>query len=136
MCIEVYVRRRTICNKTIARDQGNCVHIGLQDICIEPDAGYENGCLIDPKCWVSLNLGMLFLHDPLVGKRENVGHGVGADNVAILAAADIVGIRAVIVHAKDEGARRFYEHFDFDPSPIDPLLLFLLTKEISRLIIR
>ena len=69
------------------------------------------------------------------------GKGLGAALLVdalrrILTAADIVGIRAVMVHAKDEGARRFYEHFDFDPSPVDPLHLFLLTKEIARLIIR
>jgi GNAT superfamily N-acetyltransferase len=52
----------------------------------------------------------------------------------VAAAADIVGIRAVLVHAKDDAARRFYEHFDFDPSPVDPLHLFLLVKEIARLI--
>lgn len=52
----------------------------------------------------------------------------------ILGAAEIVGVRAVMVHAKDEAARRFYEHFDFDPSPVDPLHLFLLVKEIARLI--
>ena len=51
-----------------------------------------------------------------------------------LNAADIVGVRAIMVHAKDEAARRFYEHFDFDPSPIEPLHLFLLVKEITRLV--
>jgi hypothetical protein len=40
-----------------------------------------------------------------------------------------------MVHAKDEAARRFYEHFNFDPSPVDPLHLFLLLKEIVRLLI-
>lgn len=67
------------------------------------------------------------------------GKGLGAALLAdalrrILSAADIVGVRAVMVHAKDEAARRFYEHFNFDPSPVDPLHLFLLTKEIARLI--
>jgi len=67
------------------------------------------------------------------------GKGLGAALLVdalrrILTAADIVGIRAVMVHAKDEDARRFYEHFDFDPSPVDPLHLFLLTKDIARLI--
>lgn len=52
----------------------------------------------------------------------------------IIAAADIVGIRAVLVRAKDEAAQRFYEHFDFDHSPVDPLHLFLLVKENARLI--
>ena len=51
-----------------------------------------------------------------------------------LQAADIAGIRALAVHAKDEAARRFYEHFDFVPSPTDPLHLFVLLKDVRRLI--
>jgi hypothetical protein len=45
---------------------------------------------------------------------------------------DIAGIRAVIVHAKDDNARRFYAHFDFDPSPTDPYHLFLLIKDLRK----
>ena len=52
----------------------------------------------------------------------------------IAAAADIVGIRAVMAHAKDDDARRFYEHFNFDQSPIEPLQMFLLLKDIKRLL--
>ncbi|MBS1173791.1 MAG: GCN5-related N-acetyltransferase [Proteobacteria bacterium] len=48
------------------------------------------------------------------------------------AAADIVGIRAVIVHAKGDDAKRFYEHFDFDLSPTDAYYLFLLIKDLQR----
>jgi len=67
------------------------------------------------------------------------GKGLGAALLAdalrrTLAAADILGMRAVMVHAKDEAARRFYEHFDFDPSPIEPLHMFLLLKEIAGLL--
>jgi GNAT superfamily N-acetyltransferase len=67
------------------------------------------------------------------------GKGLGAALLSdalrrIVAAADIVGVRAVMTHAKDETARRFYEHFDFDPSPIEPLHMFLLVKEITRLL--
>jgi GNAT superfamily N-acetyltransferase len=51
-----------------------------------------------------------------------------------LQAADIAGIRAFAVHAKDDEARRFYQHFDFVPSPTDPLHLFLLLKDVRRLI--
>ncbi len=50
-----------------------------------------------------------------------------------LQAADIAGIRAAAVHAKDENARRFYEHFGFIPSPTDALHLYLLVKDIMRL---
>jgi|SRR5882724_11957119 len=49
-------------------------------------------------------------------------------------AADIAGIRALLVHAKDNKARQFYEKFDFEPSPTDPYHLFLLMKDIQRYI--
>ena len=51
-----------------------------------------------------------------------------------LQAADIAGIRALAVHAKDEEARRFYVRFDFVPSPTDPLHLFILLKDVRRLL--
>jgi GNAT superfamily N-acetyltransferase len=65
------------------------------------------------------------------------GRGLGAALLAdamrrTLQAADIAGIRALVVHAKDDKARRFYEHFDFDTSPKDPLHLSILIKEIRR----
>jgi GNAT superfamily N-acetyltransferase len=47
-------------------------------------------------------------------------------------AADIAGIRALAVHAKDETAAAFYRRFDFIPSPTDPLHLFLLIKDLAR----
>ena len=50
----------------------------------------------------------------------------------IVGAADVIGVRAVLVHAKDEKARRFYQRFDFEPSPFDPLQMFLLTKDLKR----
>jgi GNAT superfamily N-acetyltransferase len=37
-----------------------------------------------------------------------------------------VGVRLVLVHAKDERAKGFYFHFGFVESPIDPLTLMLL----------
>ncbi len=66
------------------------------------------------------------------------GHGLGSGllkdaTLRTLQAADIAGIRALVVHAKDETARRFYEHFGFAPSVTDPMHLFLLIKDIRRL---
>lgn len=71
--------------------------------------------------------------------RSWQGRGLGAALLLdalrrTLTAADILGIRAILAHTKDEAARAFYEHFDFDPSPIEPLHLFLLLKEIARLL--
>ena len=50
-----------------------------------------------------------------------------------LQAADIAGVRALAVHAKDEGAQAFYRHFDFIESPTDPLHLFILVKDLRRI---
>jgi len=51
-----------------------------------------------------------------------------------LQAADIAGIRAFAVNAKDEEARRFYLKFDFVPSPTDRMHLFVLLKDVRRIV--
>lgn len=48
-------------------------------------------------------------------------------------AADIAGMRALLVHAKDESARQWYLNWDFAPSPSDPFHLFLLMKDIKAM---
>ena len=47
-------------------------------------------------------------------------------------AAESIGGRAVLVHAKDEEARSFYEQFGFERSPIDQFHLYLLLKDIEK----
>jgi GNAT superfamily N-acetyltransferase len=49
-------------------------------------------------------------------------------------AADIAGIRALLVHAKDEPARQWYLYWEFEPSASDPFHLFLLLKDIKALV--
>jgi len=49
-----------------------------------------------------------------------------------LQAADIAGIRAIFVSAKDERVRGFYERFGFEPSPIHSLQLMLLIKDCQK----
>jgi GNAT superfamily N-acetyltransferase len=67
-------------------------------------------------------------------QRRGVGPALLKDALLrTLQAADIAGIRAFAVHAKDDEARAFYEHFDFMPSPTDPMHLFLLLKDIRAL---
>jgi len=67
------------------------------------------------------------------------GKGLGAGLLKdamqrTLQAAGIAGIRAFAVHAKDDAARAFYEHFDFIQSPTDPYHLFRLLKDIRGLV--
>jgi len=66
------------------------------------------------------------------------GKGVGAGLLRnamqrTVQAADIAGIRAFLVHAKDDKAKAFYEHFNFLPSPTDPYHLHLLVKDIRKI---
>lgn len=50
--------------------------------------------------------------------------------VRVERAADIVGVRAVLVHAIDGRAREFYLHQGFTPSPLEPLHLMLAMKDL------
>jgi GNAT superfamily N-acetyltransferase len=62
---------------------------------------------------------------------KGLGSGLLKDAMLrTLQAADIAGIRAFGVHAKDDAARSFYERFDFVASPSDPYHLFRLLKDI------
>lgn len=49
-------------------------------------------------------------------------------------AAEIAGIRALLVHAKTDRARAWYERYDFEPSPTDPYHLLLLMKDLKALL--
>ena len=48
-------------------------------------------------------------------------------------AADIAGIRALLVHAKDDTARQWYLQWEFEPSASDPFHLFLLMKDLKAI---
>jgi GNAT superfamily N-acetyltransferase len=64
-------------------------------------------------------------------QKQGVGRALLRDAVLrTLQAAEIAGIRALAVHAKDEQARRYYEQFDFAASPTDPLHLLVLLKDV------
>jgi len=68
-------------------------------------------------------------------------HGVGLGKALLkdgllrtAQAADIAGIRALLVHAKDESARQWYLNWEFEPSPSDPFHLFLLMKDLKAIL--
>ncbi len=52
--------------------------------------------------------------------------------VRTLQAAEIVGARAMLVHARDESVAGFYERLGFTPSPTDQLHLMILIKDLRR----
>ena len=64
---------------------------------------------------------------------SGMGKGLLKDALLrIISAADLIGGRAVLVHAKNDDAKSFYEKFGFEQSPIDPLHLYLLLKDIKK----
>lgn len=70
-------------------------------------------------------------------KHQGVGLGRALLKDALMRtsqAADIAGMRALLVHAKDESAREWYLQWEFDPSPTDPFHLFLLMKDLNAIV--
>lgn len=47
-------------------------------------------------------------------------------------ASEIAGLRAVLVHAKDENSKAFYQRYGFISSPLDELSLYLLMKDVRK----
>ncbi|HEX3881743.1 MAG TPA: GNAT family N-acetyltransferase [Stellaceae bacterium] len=62
----------------------------------------------------------------LAFERHGVGSGLLKDAFRrCLTAADTIGVRAIVVHAIDEGAAQFYEKLKFKPLNAGPLTLFV-----------
>jgi GNAT superfamily N-acetyltransferase len=65
-------------------------------------------------------------------QRQGVGQVLLRDAlIRTMHAGDIAGIRALLVHAKDDEARNWYLAQGFSPSPTDPLHLFVLLKDVA-----
>ena len=52
----------------------------------------------------------------------------------VLQAGELIGVRALLVHAIDERARDWYAQFGFERSPTHPLHLLLLIKDLRATI--
>jgi len=74
---------------------------------------------------------MLLVHLAVAASWQGKGLGSGfLKDASALQAADIAGIRALGVHAKEDAAKPFYGCFDFPASPSDLYHPFRLLKEI------
>jgi GNAT superfamily N-acetyltransferase len=68
------------------------------------------------------------------------GSGIGAGLLKdalkrFLQAQSIIAARALVVHAKDDRAVEFYQHFGFAPTPLDPYHMYLMTKDIHECLV-
>ena len=72
---------------------------------------------------------------PRCGAYQGRGLGVGLLRDAILRslqAAELGGIRAILVHAMSEEAKRLYERHGFVGSPIDPMTLMITIADAKK----
>ncbi|MEI8714209.1 GNAT family N-acetyltransferase [Mesorhizobium sp. ISC11] len=65
------------------------------------------------------------------------GRGIGRALVRdaglrILQAAEILGIKGIVVHAISDDARAFYITIGFEPSPVEPLTLMVTLADLSE----
>ena len=68
-------------------------------------------------------------------QRRCIGKGLLRDAVLrTVQASEIAGIRAILVHAISEPAKRFYEGCGFIASPIDPLTVVLTVAEAEKIL--
>lgn len=76
-------------------------------------------------------LGRLAVHGEHHGK--GIGKALLRDAVLrTLQAADLAGIRAMLVHAISEDAYRFYEKCGFTASPVEPMTLMITLEDAAR----
>jgi len=43
-------------------------------------------------------------------------------------------LKMVLVHAKNDSVARYYAKYGFEPSPINPLVLMLILKDIKHML--
>jgi predicted N-acetyltransferase YhbS len=64
--------------------------------------------------------------------RQGLGRALVRDaGMRVLQAAEIIGIRGMVVHALSDAAKAFYEYIGFDPSPLDPMTLMITLSDLK-----
>jgi predicted N-acetyltransferase YhbS len=68
-------------------------------------------------------------------QKKGLGPGLLKDAILrVLSAAEGVGVRAILVHAKDDNAKSFYHYYDFEPLPSNPMHMVLLLKDARKIV--
>jgi GNAT superfamily N-acetyltransferase len=73
------------------------------------------------------------------GKHQGEGLGRSLLQDVLLRcaqAADAIGARLLLVHAKHDAAKRWYTQYGFEESPSDPLHLLMLMKDVRAFLQR
>ncbi|CCW32764.1 GNAT family N-acetyltransferase [Xenorhabdus nematophila] len=66
-------------------------------------------------------------------QRKGIGRALVQDAaLRIIQAADLIGVRGMIIHALSDEVKSFYETIGFEPSPLDPMLLMATLADLKR----
>jgi GNAT superfamily N-acetyltransferase len=141
--LDLFLKRYALKNQEVDSAQTYVVHRSGHVV------GYYSltaGCVERANCASAIAADMppnypipVILLARLAVHQEEQGRGLGR---ALLkdaffrtaSAADIVGVRAMLVHAIDSQARAFYERFDFEEFPAGALHLMLSLKDVRATI--
>jgi GNAT superfamily N-acetyltransferase len=98
--------------------------------CVDPPERHARGMPRHP-------IGVILLARLAIDRTiQRQGHGkalVADAAIRALQAADLIGARALLVHARDDDAARFYQQLGFLRSPTDERHLLVLMKDLRRM---
>jgi GNAT superfamily N-acetyltransferase len=138
--LDEWLKRRALANEHrgasrtyVVRDTDNRVvgyyALATGSVAVEAATGRTRRNMPDPV--PVMVLGRLAVHKDYQGL--GIGRGLLRDAILRIAqAAEIGGIRAILVHAISEDAKRFYEVCGFHPSPLDPMTLMIPIADALR----
>ncbi|KDU06082.1 acetyltransferase family protein [Escherichia coli 3-267-03_S1_C2] len=76
-------------------------------------------------------LGRLAIDKSLQG--QGIGRAMVRDaGLRVLQAAEVIGIRGMLVHALSDQAREFYLQVGFEPSPVDSMILMATLADLQE----
>ena len=141
--LDLFLKRHALKNQETDSSQTYVVH---RNGCVVGYYSLTVGSVERQDCPPGITVDMppdyaipLILLARLAVDRTEQGHGLGSALLKdafyrIAFAAEIVGARAVLVHAIDLRAKAFYEHFTFEEFPAGTLHLMLSLKDVRAAI--
>jgi GNAT superfamily N-acetyltransferase len=139
--LDEWLRRRALQNESNGASRTYVVGVGLKVVgyytlahgaAVHAEApGRVRRNMPDPV--PAMLLGRLAVDRVFQGRK--IGAGLLCDAVLrTIQAAEIAGIRAILVHAISPAAKRFYESYGFVSSPVDPLTVMITIAEAARIL--
>jgi GNAT superfamily N-acetyltransferase len=118
----------------VACDQNRvCAYYSLATGAIAPDAATGRFRRNMPSPVPVVILGRLAVD--VQYQHRGLGRALLRDAaIRVVQAADLIGIRGLIVHALDDDARQFYQQLGFSPSPLEPMTLMISLQDIRALL--